>query len=194
MSESDAPTARTKRSRSRRGSRSGAAAGRNGPPSAATGARPGSAAGAGRRGKFNANGRHINGTWFASEAEAERFLQLQEMLEAGKIGDLRVQVHFDLVVNNAKICGYRSDFAYWVLDEQGRPTREVIEDVKGMETPEFKIKLKLFNATQPVPLSIIAVKGKARHSTRPQLSDKTGKPVGSIAGWMDLHWKNRLPD
>lgn len=116
------------------------------------------------------------------------------MLAAEKIANLVFQQHYDLVVNNVKICGYKTDFTYDIVDEFGRQQRHVIEDVKGMETPEFKLKLRLFNAVQPVPLSIIAVKGKARHSSRPAISDKTGGPIGSVAGWMDVHWKNRLPD
>jgi hypothetical protein len=164
-------------------------------------ARPGSAAPAtsagspsGRKGKFNAGGEHVNGIWQASEAQAERYRQLLELEVAGTIGNLRTEVPFQLTVNNTIICVYRCDFCYDVLNGFGEPTRAIVEDVKGMQTPEFKLKRKLFDATQAVPLSILEVKGKARHPLRPKLSDKTGKPVGSTAGWMDLHWKGRLPD
>jgi hypothetical protein len=162
-------------------------------PTASTPARRGYAPAA-RKGKFNANGEHIDGIWFASEAEAERYRQLKDMQEAGTIANLRTQVTYDLVVNNVRICGYRADFTYLVIDDVGRELRAVVEDVKGMVTPEFTLKHRLYDALMPVPLSVILVKGEARHSVRPKLSDKTGKPVRSRAGWIDLHWKNRIPE
>jgi len=181
--------------RRRPGSRRPAAAASRILATATTPAKAGGAATAsGRKGKFNAGGEHVNGIWMASEAQAERYRQLLAMQDAGRIAELRTEVTFDLVVNNKLICRYRADFTYQVVDEYGRELRLVIEDVKGMETPEFKLKHKLFDAIMVTPLSIIEVKGKARHSTRPRLSDKTGKPVGSTAGWMDLHWKDRIPD
>jgi len=116
------------------------------------------------------------------------------MEAAETIGNLRPQVSYPLLVNNILITTYRADFSYDVLDERGRSIRSVIEDVKGMITPEFKLKHKLFDAIQPVKLSLIMVKGKAVHPTRPALSEKTGKPVVSNTGWMDLHWKGRIPE
>jgi hypothetical protein len=148
----------------------------------------------GRKNKFNAAGEHIDGIWFASEAEGERYRQLKAMQEAGRIANLKCQVLFPLTVNNRVICGYRCDFTYDEMNERGELIRPVIEDVKGMETPEFKIKAKLFDALQPTPLSIIHVLGSALHSSRPKLSDKTSKPIRSRAGWIDLHWKNRIPN
>lgn len=149
----------------------------------------------GRRGKFNAAGEFVEDgkggrLWCASEAEAERYRQLLELERDDVIRNLRTQVTFPLVVNNHPITRYRADFVYDVV----RDHRTIVEDVKGMETPEFKLKHKLFNATQPVKLSVILVTGKARHPTRPRLSEKTGKPVASTAGWLDLHWKGRLPE
>lgn len=143
--------------------------------------------GGGRNGKFNAAGRHVAGVWCASDAEAERYEQLLALEAKGTIGNLRTQVPTDLTVNNQLICRYRCDFAYDVLDDHGRQMRSVIEDVKGMVTPEFKLKHKLFDALSPVPLTLIKVKGKAKHPGRP------GEKASS-AGWMNLHWKGRIPD
>lgn len=185
------------------GSRTPAAAAKRTPRSRSTAARPGSASNAtaagsaagSRKGKFNANGERIDGIWFASEAEGERYRQLKAMEEEGRITLLRTQVKFPLVVNGAKVCGYIADFTYYTLDARGVMDGYRIEDVKGMETPEFKLKAKLFNALKPngYPLSVIHVLGKARHSTRPRLSDKTGKPIADNKGWMDLHWRGRIP-
>ncbi len=145
------------------------------------------AAGPGRRGKFNANGEHVDGQWCASAAEAERFRQLKRMAEAGRIGGLQCQVTYPLIVNNQLITRYRADFTYDVLDSDGEPTRTVIEDVKGMVTPEFTIKAKLFAALILIPLTVIAVKGKARHPTI--------EPTrGTSQGWMHQHWNDKIPD
>lgn len=148
--------------------------------SRSTTANAGSAASAGKggnrsfkRGKFNAAGERVNGIWMASAAEAERYRQLMRMDMAGMIDNLRTQVSFDLVVNNQRITRYRADFCYDVIDERGQVVRSIIEDVKGMMTPEFKLKQKLFNALQPVPLTVIPSKG-----------------AKSIAA----EWADRIPD
>lgn len=182
-----------------------AGAGKRTRPTRSTTASAGSAANAtsagsrsGRKGKFNAGGEHVTSdthgvVWCASSAEAERFRQLLSMFAAGTIENLKTQPIYPLVVNNRPIAVYRADFCYDALDERGRYVRHIIEDVKGMITPEFRIKHKLFEALYATPLSVIEVKGKARHSTRPTLSDKTGNPIGCVPGWMDLHWKGRIP-
>lgn len=141
----------------------------------------------GRLGKYNAAGERVNGKWMASAAEAERYRQLSRLEMNGIIDNLQTQTTFLLTVNNRVICRYRADFCYDVIDDRGSVIRSVIEDVKGMVTPEFVLKHKLFDALQPVPLTIIQVKGKAHHSQRPT------EPADS-AGWMDKHWKDRLPD
>lgn len=115
------------------------------------------------------------------------------MEQAGRIERLELQPTFPLTVNNTLICKYRADFRYQVVDERGRPLREVVEDVKGMTTPEFIIKRKLYDALNPTPLSVLEVKGKARHPIEPELSDKTGNPIGCVRGWMHLHWNDRIP-
>lgn len=121
----------------------------------------------------------------ASAAQAERFRQLLTMQAAGLIDNLKTEVPFPLTVNNAVICTYRADFCYDVIDDRGQALRSIVEDVKGMTTDVFALKLKLFNALQPVALSVIHVKGKALHPT-------TGNK--DSAGWMALHWRDRLPD
>lgn len=184
-----------------RGAASKKAAATRTPASRSTPAKRGSAPPAtegsspnGRHGKFNARGEHIDGHWFASAAEGERYRQLKRLIEAGRIDNLKLQQTYELTVNNVLICRYRADFSYQVIDERGRPLRDVIEDVKGMSTPEFVLKRKLFDALMPVKLSILEVKGKARHPTTPELSPKTGNPIGCSKGWMHLHWDGRIPE
>jgi hypothetical protein len=81
----------------------------------------------------------INGIRFPSKGEGRRYGELLLLLGAGAIRDLRRQVTFPLYgKNGSPICSYRADFLY---EENGKL---VCEDFKGFETPEFKIKAKLF--------------------------------------------------
>lgn len=89
-----------------------------------------------------------DGGKFDSLAEFNRWAHLQMLQRGGHISDLRRQVVFEMVPS-VKFAGaararpairYVADFVYL---EQGI---EVIEDVKGVETPEFKIKRHLMKA------------------------------------------------
>jgi hypothetical protein len=147
-------------------------------------------AGSARNGKFNAAGERVNGIWMASAAQAERYRQLLSMQERGLILNLRTEVPFDLTVNNQLICRYRADFCYDLPDERGEPVAARTEDIKGMVTPEFALKLKLFNALHEPSLSVIHVKGQAVHPD-PARNGASGR--GS-QGWVHKHWLDRIPD
>jgi len=99
-----------------------------------------------RSGKYNAKGRRIDGIWFASEAEAIRYMQLKEMQDKGLIDKLTTQVNFRCIVSGKLICTYRADFQYMLLDERGNSVDRVVEDVKGMITDVYRIKKKLVEA------------------------------------------------
>lgn len=73
----------------------------------------------------------------------DRFCELKLLEKAGHIENLALQIPFDLMVNEKLICKYVCDFAYF---ENGKP---VVEDFKGMETGEFRIKWKLAQALYP---------------------------------------------
>lgn len=95
---------------------------------------------------------------FDSRKEAERYLLLKHRLEEGEIENLELQKKFELIpkqeyhkpdgtIEKYRACHYIADFFYI---ENGQ---KVVEDVKGYscykkgfttETPEFKIKRKLF--------------------------------------------------
>lgn len=118
--------------------------------------------------------------WAASEAEAVRLEQLLAMQSAGRIIDLKCQPRFDLAVNNVAICTFRPDFSYQQLDDNGDPLpQRSIEEVKGVELDDYKLRMKLFRALFPnFKVTVI----------------KPGQKLGSRALWMDLHWKDKLPD
>lgn len=79
---------------------------------------------------------------FASQAEYRRYLELKLFAT-----NLELQPKFPIVVNNKKICTYVADFKY--LDDKGN---EVIEDVKGVKTPVYKLKKKLVEALYPIKI------------------------------------------
>jgi hypothetical protein len=87
----------------------------------------------------------IGGIPFDSRAEARRYLVLVEMEQTGEITNLRRQVKFELVPP-VRILGsrratpalrYIADFVYEV------DGKTVVEDVKGILTPVYKIKRHL---------------------------------------------------
>jgi hypothetical protein len=105
-----------------------------------------------RKSKFNAVGERFDGQYFQSKAELLRYQQLKIMLEAGLISDLETQPSYPIVINNQKICSYRADFRYKVIDELGRTLRICVEDVKGWKTDVYVIKKKLVEAVHHINL------------------------------------------
>lgn len=105
-------------------------------------------------GKYNAQGQRIDGIFFASKAEAGRYCQLKRLVEAGTITHLETQPSYPMSVKGVPICTYRADFRYrWVVD--GRVHEIVVEEVKGLETPEFKLKAKLYRAIYGTELYVL---------------------------------------
>lgn len=96
------------------------------------------------------------GEIYDSKAEARRGAELEAMASAGEITDLRRQVSFELIpaqrepdtigkrggVIKGKLIEravyYVADFVY-----VNRDGDTIVEDVKGMRTPEYIIKRKL---------------------------------------------------
>lgn len=115
-------------------------------------------AGTGRQGKYNAKGEHIDGHWFASQAEGVRYRQLLRMAEQGQIERIELQPSFPLSINNRHISTYRADFRYAVLDPTGRIIKVVIEDVKGMVTDVYLMKKKLVEALYTIEINEIPSK------------------------------------
>lgn len=84
----------------------------------------------------------IDGVTFDSAREAKRWQELRLLERAGEITDLERQVSIPLWGRNGplkfasgRMANYRADFTY-----RDRSGREVIEDAKGFETPEFRLK------------------------------------------------------
>lgn len=90
----------------------------------------------------------VDGIRFDSKAEAHRWGELRFLEQSGAIFGLRRQVPFEMVVNGVKVCTYVCDFLY---EQGGEP---VVEDVKGVVTPEFKLKKKLMKACHGIDVLV----------------------------------------
>lgn len=106
--------------------------------------------------KYRAKRTEVDGISFASKKEAVRYMYLRDAQKRGDITDLQMQVKYILIPaqyeedregkRSGKIkgrliereCSYFADFQY--RDARGNL---IVEDVKGMRLPAYKIKKKL---------------------------------------------------
>jgi hypothetical protein len=85
----------------------------------------------------------IDGVRFASKAEAKRYGELKLLEKAQQIRELEIQPVFPIEVVNPlngeviQVGVYKADFRY------RESSRVVVEDVKGMRTPIYRLKKKL---------------------------------------------------
>ena len=90
--------------------------------------------------KYRAIQTTVDGIKFPSKAEAKRWGELKLLERAGQISDLKRQIRIPLTVSGKQVCVYVADFTY-VENSQ-----YIVEDSKGMITPEFRLKAKLYAA------------------------------------------------
>lgn len=94
----------------------------------------------------NVKKEYVGSIKFDSKKEARRYQELLLMEKADLIGGIRIHpryIIFPAFIKNGKKyrkIEYVADFAYY--DKQ--KGREIVEDTKGFETKEFKIKHKMF--------------------------------------------------
>lgn len=92
----------------------------------------------------------VDGKTFDSMLEAKRYRELNLMEHAGEIFQLELQPVFILIPKfkkNGKTyreVTYRADFAYTDKND-----KYIVEDVKGVKTPLYRLKKKLFEYTYP---------------------------------------------
>lgn len=103
-----------------------------------------------RRTKYNAKVTWVDDIRFASKFEANRYMQLKLLLQAGQISNLILQPAFVLQEGFRDRYGkahlpikYVADFQYV---EEGE---KIIEDTKGFENAVWKIKKKMFLKLYP---------------------------------------------
>ncbi len=92
-----------------------------------------------KRSKYNAVKTILDDINFDSKKEARRYIQLKQMERAGLIKKLRLQVPFILVDKSCygREIKYVADFVYIENDA------EIVEDVKGVKTPVYRLKKRL---------------------------------------------------
>ena len=90
--------------------------------------------------KYHAVKTEIDGFVFDSRAEAARYQNLKLMERSGDIQGLSIHPVYPLVVNGERIGKYIADFLY---TERGR---KIVEDVKGVKTPVYRLKKRLVKA------------------------------------------------
>lgn len=91
--------------------------------------------------KYNARKTTVDNITFDSKREANRYLILKSMEQAGEIFRLKLQPRWDLVVNGVKIGRYTGDFEYYNADGD-----YVVEDAKGVKTRDYVLRKKLMLA------------------------------------------------
>lgn len=116
------------------------------------------------RHKYGAKPKTVDGIRFASTAEAHRYSELRLLEKAGEIHALEVQPKFPLWASHAQdehharevwahfgraaIGCYVGDFRY-----QDREGRTVVEDVKGVKTPVYRLKRKIVEANYGIVIT-----------------------------------------
>jgi len=100
--------------------------------------------------KYRAKKTMYNGVVYDSIAESQRALNLDLYIKAKEVDRWQRQVKFSVDVNGKHICNYFLDFKVWWSD--GSIT---FEDVKGVETPVFKLKKKLVEAIYNIKITLI---------------------------------------
>ena len=113
------------------------------------------------RAKYRNKKTTVDGKKFDSKAEAQRYLVLKQLQAAGEISGLKRQVRYALVVSGMLICHYVADFVYFDAE-----MREVVEDVKGFSTKDYKLKKNLMKACLGITLR--EVRKEPRRAKKPR--------------------------
>lgn len=101
--------------------------------------------------KYNARPTVVDGIRFDSMAEARRYGELRLMEQAGEIRHLDTHPRFHLLDTlrrdgkTYRAVRYEADFRY----TETATGNTIVEDVKGVETPVFKLKLHLLLQKYP---------------------------------------------
>lgn len=102
--------------------------------------------------KYNNKRVNVNGIWFDSMKEGQRYCQLITMEKAGEIKSLSLQPKF-VLAEAAIIQGRKKPALRYIADfyyiENGR---EIVEDVKGVLTAVYKIKRHLMKTVHGIDI------------------------------------------
>ena len=96
--------------------------------------------------KYKATKTVYDGIRFDSKKEANRYAELKLLEKNGRIENIQLQVKFELqpaytfLGKKVRAIYYVADFVYF--DKSTKET--VVEDVKGVRTPVYQLKKKMF--------------------------------------------------
>jgi hypothetical protein len=103
--------------------------------------------------KFNAVKTEVDGIRFDSRKEADYYRAYKTLEEAGAISQLECQPRFVIVEKDKerklRAITYVADFCFLEHGIHGSPDKVVAIDVKGMETPVFRLKFNLVQRKYP---------------------------------------------
>ena len=99
--------------------------------------------------KYKAIKTVVDGITFASKREAYYYRLYSKMQEAGMIKNLKLQTSIPFKLNGEKIFTYKPDFEF--DDDKGHH----YIDVKGIETPLFRLKKKLIEKLYKIVIEIV---------------------------------------
>lgn len=90
--------------------------------------------------KFNARKTVVDNITFDSAKEARRYGELKLLERAGQIRGLELQKPFAIAINDKPCFKWLADFVYFEGEKR------IVEDVKGVRTPLYKLKKKCVEA------------------------------------------------
>jgi len=96
-----------------------------------------------RKNKYNVApkaARTYRGIVFDSKKEMNRYCELKILVDQKIITELEMQPRYDLIIEGKRVGFWKADFRYV---ENGKT---VVEDVKGVKTPIYKLKKKMVEA------------------------------------------------
>ena len=97
--------------------------------------------------KYKAKKTVIDNITFDSKREAGRYLDLKTLEMHKRIRDLKLQPCFPFKYDDKVMFKYYADFEYYENDEY------IVEDVKGVKTPVYKLKKKLIEAQYKIKIT-----------------------------------------
>jgi len=107
--------------------------------------------------KYRAKAIEIDGIRFASLREGQRYRDLKVLERVGQITNLELQPVFPLVCGDTPVkydsgnqAKYIADFRY-----QNQKGQTIVEDVKGMDTPQSKLKRAVVRAQYGIYVEVV---------------------------------------
>lgn len=99
--------------------------------------------------KYNNIKTVVDGIKFDSKREAFYYLYYKKLQDSRVIKNLQLQTKLEFNIDGKRIFTYKPDFEF--DDEYGHH----YIDVKGMETPVFRLKKKLIEAKYKIEIEIV---------------------------------------